>query len=1149
MAFTGAVVRLGTSDGYGVSETNAKGCDGDGTNLFITGGQRRLIKITDLANATGEFASVIIGPTGSVPQSLAWHDGSFYCSVNASGDFFLYRVDPPFTATTATTYIGEPGQPINSLLSDGTTLYGIRGSSFEFYSINITTGALTELGTVSGVSALQGSFIFEDTIYALSNGDDALFELDDSYAGTQVGSFTLFNVSENNPRGGGALGEERYMVGRTRLYRFLQSDTTAALSFGSETIDDQAWTIGTAASLTLPEATGGTGTITYSLSPTTPAGVTFTAGTRLLAGTPTGLFTLATFTYTATDEDSNTETLTFTIVVTAAGFAFDFGSETIDAQAWRVGTAESLTLPEATGGTGAITYSLSPTLPTGVTFTAGTRLLAGTPTGRFTLATFTYTATDADSNTVTLTFTIVVTATAITFDSGINNQSWTVGTAVSVTTPTLSGGVGAITYSVTPALPAGVTFTAATRLLSGIPTAVAASATYTYTGTDTEGVAASRTFSIVVSAAPLALGFGSETIDDQAWDTGDTVSLTLPQATGGTGTITYSLSPTLPAGLTFDATARTITGTTTAVFTSAEFTYTATDGNADTVTLTFDAVVAASALTFSTTIADQAWDTGDTVSLTLPAATGVGTITYRLSPTLPAGLTFDATARTITGTTTAVFTSAEFTYTATDTNSTTATLTFDAVVAASALTFSQTIADQSFTIGDTVALTLPAATGVGTITYTLTPTTLPGGLTFNATARTVTGTTTAVFTNAEFTYTAKDGNSTTAVLTFDMAVAAPVLEFSQTIADQSLDVGDIVDLTLPAATGGTGTITYSLSPTLPAGLTFDATARTIAGTTTAAFTNAEFTYTATDGDSTTVTLTFDMAVSVPLPIGLDGTIAAQNWIVGTEIDIQLPTASGGTGTLTYEIAPALPDGMTFDEDTQQLTGTPRAAVRGVEYRYSVEDGVGTRLTLYFRLYVRPTAYTASNQELVSMLPPNSTEWERAVEETLRENILPVDDNDHIQMPTIDAWNPDLIPEHLTPYLGLNLSIEVDAALPETEQRNLLRASYGIHSIEGTPQALLDVIHALGYAGAVINEGVEDPADNTTHWAHYSIFINQSITVTDAQRMIDLVKDLAPARCKLVSVDIAAGTESYDGTIDYDGTHTYGQISEVSGLVL
>ena len=183
----------------------------------------------------------------------------------------------------------------------------------------------------------------------------------------------------------------------------------------------------------------------------------------------------------------------------------DFGSETIDDQAWSVGTAiTSLTLPTATGGSGAITYSLSPTLPTGVTFNASTRVLSGNPTGRFTSATFTYTATDADGNTDELTFTIVVTASAITFDSSIANQSWTVGTAVNLTLPTASGGVGAFTYSLTPALPAGVTFTAGTRLLAGTPTGAVASATYTYTATDAESVAATRTFTIVVAAAAVS---------------------------------------------------------------------------------------------------------------------------------------------------------------------------------------------------------------------------------------------------------------------------------------------------------------------------------------------------------------------------------------------------------------------------------------------------------------------------------------------------------------------------------------------------------------------------------------------------------------------------------------------------------------------
>ena len=47
----------------------------------------------------------------------------------------------------------------------------------------------------------------------------------------------------------------------------------------------------------------------------------------------------------------------------------------------------------------------------------------------------------------------------------------------------------------------------------------------------------------------VALGFGTGAIANQAWEVGTAItSLTLPAATGGTGTITYSLSPTTPAG-------------------------------------------------------------------------------------------------------------------------------------------------------------------------------------------------------------------------------------------------------------------------------------------------------------------------------------------------------------------------------------------------------------------------------------------------------------------------------------------------------------------------------------------------------------------------------------------------------------------------
>lgn len=50
------------------------------------------------------------------------------------------------------------------------------------------------------------------------------------------------------------------------------------------------------------------------------------------------------------------------------------------------------------------------------------------------------------------------------------------------------------------------------------------------------------------AAADTALSFGSETIPDQNWTQSWPVALTLPEATGGNGPLTYSLSPQLPGG-------------------------------------------------------------------------------------------------------------------------------------------------------------------------------------------------------------------------------------------------------------------------------------------------------------------------------------------------------------------------------------------------------------------------------------------------------------------------------------------------------------------------------------------------------------------------------------------------------------------------
>ena len=173
------------------------------------------------------------------------------------------------------------------------------------------------------------------------------------------------------------------------------------------------------------------------------------------------------------------------------------------------------------------------------------------------------------------------------------------------------------------------------------------------------------------------------------------------------------------------------------------------------------------------------------------------------------------------------------------------------------------IEDQYYTQGKTIdVLTLPAAAVEGpSMKYSLTPA-LPAGLSFDGTARTISGTPTAAMPRTAYTYQLTDNNGNTAHLTFHIAVDG-VPDFADgTVSDQDYtQYAPIDSLTLPAAVGGDGGLTYSLSPELPAGLSFDGTARTISGTPAAALAATAYTFTATDADGDTANLAFDITVA------------------------------------------------------------------------------------------------------------------------------------------------------------------------------------------------------------------------------------------------------------------------------------------------
>ena len=226
------------------------------------------------------------------------------------------------------------------------------------------------------------------------------------------------------------------------------------------------------------------------------------------------------------------------------------------------------------------------------------------------------------------------------------------------------------------------------------------------------------------------------------------------------------------------------------------------------------------------------------------------------------GLTFTTTTRVLTGTPTTQPTT-DLTYTVTDENGSTASATFSITVADGVALNAPN--DQTYTMGRPIhALTLPAATGgTGTLTYTLTGPNrwTPTGLSFDELPRphphwhTDHG-------DDHLTYTVTDQNDSTASATFSITVADGVALTAPN--NQTYTMGQtITALTLPAATGGTAPLTYTLrdgSGNAVPGLTFNTTTRVLSGTPTTAATTV-LTYTVTDENGSTDSKTFTVTVA------------------------------------------------------------------------------------------------------------------------------------------------------------------------------------------------------------------------------------------------------------------------------------------------
>jgi hypothetical protein len=151
---------------------------------------------------------------------------------------------------------------------------------------------------------------------------------------------------------------------------------------------------------------------------------------------------------------------------------------------------------------------------------------------------------------------------------------------------------------------------------------------------------------------------------------------------------------------------------------------------------------------------------------------------------------------------------------------------------------------------------------------------------------------------------------------------------------------------------------------------------------------------------------------------------------------------------------------------------------------------------------------------------------------------------------------DLVKPNLLPSLADQFSLLDEAAWQLAEsldaKRNLIKNSAQLHRYKGTPWAIREVIRLLGFGEVTLQEGLNNQVrdgsitrdGNHVHgdpaaWPLYRIFLKRVITNDQAALVRRLLLSVAPARCRLVSLDYQSVAIRHNGIARRDGQYNHG----------
>ncbi|WP_321913260.1 MULTISPECIES: kelch repeat-containing protein [unclassified Paraburkholderia] len=247
----------------------------------------------------------------------------------------------------------------------------------------------------------------------------------------------------------------------------------------------------------------GGGPITQcSISPPLPAGLSLDPQTCAISGTPNGVSPDTIYTINASNA-AGSESIKVEIEVKAEVVPPESLSYLNAAVIYTTNAAIIPNTPIATGGEITL-YSISPALPAGLQFDPQTGVISGTPLAVSPPAVYTVTGSNsADFVETQLTIEVhAVTQPPASLSYWDLAPIYVVGHPISYDEPQ-STGDEITSFSVSPALPAGLSLNPQTGAISGTPTTAQPPTTYTFTGSNSAG---SVTVQIVIGIDEPATG-------------------------------------------------------------------------------------------------------------------------------------------------------------------------------------------------------------------------------------------------------------------------------------------------------------------------------------------------------------------------------------------------------------------------------------------------------------------------------------------------------------------------------------------------------------------------------------------------------------------------------------------------------------------